>query len=79
MSRNFLELKKKAQKNLRVLDVLITIASFAWVVYLYMEKGFYFWFWFWLAFALVSLVMVVTNPVEKVEKKLMSSIVKGRK
>jgi hypothetical protein len=79
MAKNFLELKKKAQKNLRVLDVLITIASFIVAIHLYIKDGFSGWFWFWLVFAVVSLIMVIKNPVEKVEKKLMGSIVKGRK
>ena len=79
MARNFLELKKKAQHNLRILDVLITIASFSWAIYLYTQNGFYTWFWFWLGFAILSLIMVVMNPVEKIEGKLMGSIVKGRK
>ena len=80
MARNFLELKKKAQKNLRLLDLLITISSFAWAGYLYYQhEGDYFWFWFWLFFSFVSLALVSTNPIEKIEKKLMGSIVKGRK
>lgn len=79
MTRNILELKNKAQKNLRVLDAVITVASFSWAVYIYINKGFCFSFWFWLGFAIISLIMVITNPVAKVEKKLMSSIVKGRK
>lgn len=79
MVRNLMEIKKNAQKGLRVADILITIISFAWAGYLYNEKGFYFWFWFWFVFAVVSLVMVITNPTEKIENKVMGSFIKGRK
>jgi len=79
MVGNFLEFKNKTQKGLRVMDVIITLISFAWTGYLYVEKGFYFWFWFWLLFSIISLILVINNPVEKIEKKLIGSIIKGRK
>ncbi len=79
MARNFLELKKKAQRNLRLLDVAITVGSFYWAFHLYKANGIGFWVWFWLGFAILSLIMVILNPVSKIENKLMGSIIKGRK
>jgi len=76
--KNILELKKKAQRNLRILDIGITIASFGWALYLFTQKGIYFWFLFWLVFAFMSLIFTLLNPVELIEKWLIKTFVKRR-
>ena len=78
MAKNFLELKNKAQKNLRILDVLITVFSFGMAVKIYVDAGMSGWFWFWLIFGIISLILVIVNPVAKVEKKLINSIIKRK-